>query len=114
MILSRALLPAHSRPAVAATGARAAVLSLHLPVRPLSSQSSAARPRLRLFAVDHAGLCLDVSSRHASGRHQRTVAADRGRGGSGDGGWWLQTPPVEFLTQSRGIISLSAEANDCF
>src|ERR1035438_2386060 len=111
MILSRALLPADSRPAVAATGARAAVLSLHLPVRPLSSQSSAARPRLRLSAVDHTGLCLDVSSRHARGGHQRTVASDRGRGGSGDGGRWLQTPPVEFLIQRRATIALSTEAN---
>src|ERR1700693_3113645 len=97
-MVSRALLPTHSSPAVTATCDRGAVLSFHLPVRTLSPQSSAVSPRIYLLAADHAGLCLDVSSRHACGGHQHTVASDRGRRRSRDGGGWLQTPPVAFLT----------------
>ena len=97
-MVSRALLPTHSSPAVTATCDRGAVLSFHLPVRTLSPQSSAVSPRIYLLAADHAGLCLDVSSRHACGGHQHTVASDRGRRRSRDGGGWLQTPPLEFVT----------------
>src|ERR1700735_1883104 len=98
MMVNRALLPTHSSPAVAATCARVAVLSFHFPVRTLSPQSSAAGPRIYLFATDHAGLCLDVSSRHACGGHQHIVASDRRDTGFGNGRGWLQTPPLEFLT----------------
>src|SRR5579863_6685985 len=101
MIRNRALLPADSGPTLAAVGARAAVLSFQLPVRTLPPQSSAAGPGLCLFTADHAGLCLDVSPRHARGGDQCTLAFDRRSAGSGDGGRWIQTSPFEFL--SRGL-----------
>src|SRR5580704_5924274 len=113
MIVNRALLPAHSRSAVSAAGARAAVLSFHVPERPLSSQLSSAGPRLYILAAHHAGLCLDVSPRHARGGYQYTLAADRRGAGPWVGGRWLPTPPGQFLSRCRGTITIFAAVNDC-
>src|SRR5580658_9547070 len=113
MMVHRALLPAYSCPAVSAAGARAAVLSFHLPERSLSPQLSSARARIYIFTSHHAGLCLDVSSRHAVGGRQSALASDRRCTGSRVGGRWLQTPPRQFLTRGRGTIAISAAVNDC-
>jgi len=112
-MVPRALLPAYSCPAVSAAGARAAVLSFHLPERPLSPQFSSARSRLYIFAAYHAGLCLDVSPRPALGGRQSTLASDRRSAGSGPGGRWVQTPSGQFLRGTRGTIAISAAVNDC-
>ena len=97
MIISCALLPPYSSPAVAATCDRAAVLPFQLPGRALSPQLPTPGARIYFFTADHAGLCLDVSPRHAFGGGQSPLATARRRIGSGDGGGWVQTPPLEFL-----------------
>src|SRR5271156_152336 len=118
MIINRALLPAHPSPALPAARARTAVLSLQLPGRALSPQLSTAGARIYFFTADHAGLCLDVSPRHAFGGGQSPLATARRRIGSGDGGGWVQTPPLEFLSltpcYNTSIHSRTSARHDCF